>query len=134
MLNQINQFRAEKKLPPLELCKELKMSAEKFARDMAFRNFFSHTGQDGTQPGDRIEKAGYLWTKANAGSSVAENIAAGQKSVKEVMAGWRKSPSHYKNIMNPRFRHAGFGKSSNPQSEFGTYWVQNFGYGATCSA
>jgi uncharacterized protein YkwD len=66
------------------------------------------------------------------GSMIAENIAAGQNSVLEVMREWSKSKSHYKNMVTPEFIHVGFGMAINRQAKYKKYWVQNFGYGVQC--
>ena len=101
---------------------------------MAQQDFLSHTGKDGSSFGERIQSAGYDWTNSRSGSSVAENIAAGQNSVVEVMKGWKNSTSHYKNMTNTKFTHVGFGMSVNQKSKYKKYWVQNFGFGASCKS
>ena len=133
MLQSLNSLRAQKSLPALIMCAPLARSAQNYAVTMANINFFSHTGKDGSTMDQRIQKAGYRWKDSKVATAVAENIAAGQISVKEVMASWRKSKGHYKNMMNPQFEHVGFGKATNSKSDYKTYWVQNFGTGASCS-
>jgi uncharacterized protein YkwD len=49
-----------------------------------------------------------------------ENIAFGQESIAEVMAGWFKSEGHCKNLMNPGFKEIGV-------AQYNNYWVQEFG-------
>ena len=134
MLHSLNSMRAQKSLTPLEMCKPLTRAAQKYARTMAQQDFLSHTGKDGSNFGERIQSAGYNWTNSKSGSSVAENIAAGQNSVAEVMKGWRNSTSHYKNMTNSKFTHVGFGMSVNQKSKYRKYWVQNFGSGASCQS
>ena len=121
-------LRAEKGLQPVKICKTLTISAQKYSRTMAQQNFFAHEGKDGSTPGERMQSAGYDWENSTSGSMVAENIAAGQQSVSEVMKGWKKSTSHYKNMTESKFIHVGFGMSENKKSKFKKYWVQNFGY------
>ena len=67
--------------------------------DMIRLDFFSHTSPSGKGPYDRIKKTGYF--SSCRGYAYAENIAAGQKSEREVFKGWMNSPGHCKNIMNP---------------------------------
>ena len=134
MLQSLNSMRAQKSLKPLEMCKPLTRAAQKYARTMAQQDFLSHTGKDGSSFGERIQSAGYDWTNSRSGSSVAENIAAGQNSVVEVMKGWKNSTSHYKNMTNTKFTHVGFGMSVNQKSKYKKYWVQNFGSGASCKS
>lgn len=132
MLDSINSIRAEKSLMPLKMCRPLVNSAQNYAKKMALQDFLDHTGKDGSTPGSRIQKAGYDWMNSMKGSMIAENIAAGQNSVLEVMKGWRKSKSHYKNMVNPAFTHVGFGMAINERAKYKKYWVQNLGFGATC--
>ena len=134
MLQSLNSIRAQKSLKPLEMCKPLTRAAQKYARTMAQQDFLSHTGKDGSEIGERIQTAGYRWKNSKTGSSIGENIAAGQQSVAEVMKGWRNSTSHYKNMTNTKFTHVGFGMSVNQKSKYKKYWVQNFGSGASCQS
>jgi uncharacterized protein YkwD len=132
MLKSINSIRAEKSLTPLKMCRPLVKAAQNYAKNMASQDFLDHTGKDGSTPGSRIQKAGYDWKNSRKGSMIAENIAAGQNSVLEVMRDWRKSKSHYKNMVTPEFTHVGFGMAINPNSEYRKFWVQNLGFGASC--
>jgi uncharacterized protein YkwD len=132
MLNSINSIRAEKSLTPLKMCRPLVKAAQSYAKKMALQDFLNHTGKDGSTPGSRIQKAGYDWMNSRKGSMIAENIAAGQNSVLEVMRSWSKSKSHYKNMVTPGFTHVGFGMAINPNSKYKKFWVQNLGFGAIC--
>jgi uncharacterized protein YkwD len=107
--------------PPLEFDAELRQSARGHAQDMGTNGFFSHTNLQGQSFADRIRQAGY------GGSPIGENIAAGQSSPAAVMNTWMDSPGHCENIMNPDYRFLGVGFYFAPNSEFGEYWVQNFG-------
>lgn len=132
MLQSLNSLRAQKSLTPLTMCAPLTRAAQSYAATMANKDFFSHTGKDGSTMDERIQKAGYNWKNSKVASAVAENIAAGQISVREVMVSWRNSKRHYKNMTNPKLVHVGFGRSTNSKSDYKTYWVQNFGAGASC--
>ena len=132
MLNSINSIRAEKSLTPLKMCRPLVKAAQNYAKNMAVQDFLDHTGKDGSTPGSRIQKAGYDWMNSRKGSMIAENIAAGQNSVLEVMRGWSKSKSHYRNMVTPEFTHVGFGMAINPKAKYRKFWVQNLGFGASC--
>jgi len=84
------------------------------SKDMNDNNYFSHTGLDGSTPGDRLTAAGYIWT------SYGENIAEGYSDVSSVMTGWLQSEGHCKNIMDAGFKEMGSGSD-------GAYWTQDFG-------
>ena len=86
--------------------------------DMVAHDFFSHTGSDGRNAGDRATAAGYAW------SSWGENIAAGYGSAAAVMAGWMASPGHCANIMAPDFQHVGVAcVKGSAGNRYGNYWT-----------
>jgi uncharacterized protein YkwD len=91
------------------------------AADMARYNYFSHSGRDGSDPAQRVERAGYRYR------STGENIAAGQMNPDDAVAGWIKSPPHCANLMNPAFTEMGAAFAVEPRSEMGVYWTQAFG-------
>jgi uncharacterized protein YkwD len=126
MLARVNEVRARVGLPPLRSCSALRRSAQGYASTMATSNHFAHEGVDGSEPWDRMQRQGYRWRDA------AENIAAGQQSVAEVMDDWIASPEHYANLVNPHVRDVGFGFADDTRSTYGSYWVQNFGRGHGC--
>ncbi|BDP41273.1 hypothetical protein DAETH_12420 [Deinococcus aetherius] len=105
---------------PLTYNAALRTAASNHSKDMALRNFFSHTNPDGLNPFDRMRAAGYTGFTA-----AAENIAAGQSTPEAVVAGWLQSPSHCANIMNAAYRDLGVGYYAG--GSYGHYWTQNFG-------
>jgi uncharacterized protein YkwD len=92
----------------------LESAAAAHANDMYTKNYFSHTGLDGSSPGERIMRAGYMWT------AFGENIAKGFNSEQAVETAWLQSEEHCVNIMNSRFTEVGVAR-------VGSYWVQEFG-------
>jgi len=106
-------------VPPLTWNDVLEKAAMGHAKDMANKNYFSHESKDGSSPYNRVENAGYR-TNGYKSYTVGENIAQGQQSIAEVMAGWFKSEGHCRNLMNPGFKEVGV-------AEYDTYWVQEFG-------
>jgi uncharacterized protein YkwD len=104
---------------PLVWNNYLQKSAEGHAWDMSNNNYFSHTSKDGRKMEDRIVLAGYTF-KGYKSFMAGENIAFGQQSIDEVMAGWFKSEGHCKNLMNPHFKEIGVAENHH-------YWVQDFG-------
>ena len=106
--------------PPLNSSRKLNDAATAHARDMARRKYFEHEGRDGSQPKDRVRRAGY------ESRLTGENIALGPESAEEVVAGWLSSPGHCANIMEPRFRDIGVGVAVG-KKRGQIYWVQEFG-------
>jgi uncharacterized protein YkwD len=107
----INEIRKDKRRKAIRYSPQLEAVAAAHANDMASQGYFSHTGANGSSIGDRTTAQGYKWC------FVAENIARGQKSLEEVMAGWKASKGHYKNMTHKK---AGeFGLARGPDN----YWV-----------
>lgn len=109
--------------PTLRHNSRLASAARSYARRMAVHRFFGHKDRlTGSGPGRRATAAGYEW------SVVGENLAAGYASPRRVVAQWRKSPSHCRNLMDPRFKHLGVGwYDGGRASRWGDYWGQLFG-------
>ncbi|MDH5798566.1 MAG: CAP domain-containing protein [Paracoccaceae bacterium] len=86
--------------------------AQKHADDMAKTGYFSHQSSDGRTLRDRVDAEGFpvCW--------VAENIAKGQISPKEVIDDWMMSSGHRRNIVWPNASHFGLGHAKD-----GNYWV-----------
>jgi uncharacterized protein YkwD len=108
--------------PPLAWNGLLGNAALEHSQDMAEHHRLAHEGKDGSGVGDRARTAGYQWRR------IGENIASGQRSPEEAVAGWLDSPGHCANIMQPGFTEMGAAYAINPASESGTvYWTQAFG-------
>ncbi|WP_121970436.1 CAP domain-containing protein [Leptolyngbya sp. BC1307] len=127
VLRLTNEFRAENGLAPLKANAELAQAAQDYSETMAIGDFFSHTGKDGSNLGDRAERAGYEALR------LGENIAAGQRSPESVVNGWINSPGHRANLLNPNYTElgAGYFKLDNDTGSvnYNTYWTQLFGSG-----
>lgn len=111
--------------PVLRLSPKLTCAARRHSSDMAHRDFFDHVNPDGEQPADRVRAAGYFYQR------VGENIAIGQGTAAQVMAGWMQSPGHCANIMSEPFSELGVGFVSTDEDAepgvLGRYWTQVFG-------
>jgi uncharacterized protein YkwD len=108
--------------PPLTWNETLARAALGHSRDMAEKRYFDHKEPGGSTPPVRATQAGYHWSR------VSENIASGQRTAAEAVAGWLDSPGHCANIMNPVVTEMGAAYAVNPASENRTlYWTQMFG-------
>lgn len=125
-LNLINAARSKSRMcgsrayaaaAPVQWNLLLEQAAQRHSDDMASRNWFSHTGTDGSSPATRISATGYRWY------TLGENIAAGYSTVQSVVDGWLKSPGHCANIMNSRFKEIGMARQINAASRYGSYWT-----------
>jgi uncharacterized protein YkwD len=126
MLARVNVVRALAGVPLVAMCPALMTSAQQYADLMAREDFFDHVGPDGSSPWDRMIASGYRWRQA------AENLAAGQGTVYEVMQTWRASPGHLASLTDPGFTHIGFGYAQSSSARYPTYWVQDLGAGGRC--
>ncbi|MFI6038543.1 CAP domain-containing protein [Streptomyces sp. NPDC051315] len=112
----VNGERGKAGCSPVTLNAQLTKAAQAHSADMASHRNMSHTGSDGSNPGERITRAGYTW------SSYGENVAYGYSTPEQVMAGWMASPGHKRNILNCGFKNIGVGLA-----QPGNYWTQDFG-------
>ncbi|MET7609285.1 CAP domain-containing protein [Streptomyces avermitilis] len=112
----VNSERSKVGCSPVTLNAKLSKAAQDHSADMASHKNMSHTGSDGSDPGARITRAGYIW------SSYGENVAYGYSTPEQVMAGWMSSPGHKRNILDCGFKEIGVGLAQ-PNS----YWTQDFG-------
>lgn len=52
-----------------------------------------------------------------------ENISAGYHTLAEAFSGWRDSPAHNKNMLNPKMRRMGIATAYVAQSKYKVYWA-----------
>jgi uncharacterized protein YkwD len=129
ILDLVNAARAEPRTcggrrfaaaPPLAWNERLGMAALAHSRDMAESQYLDHAAPDGSLPGDRATRAGYRWRR------IAENIASGQGSPREVVSKWLASPEHCENIMDRAYADMGAAYAIDPKRG-SIYWSQLFG-------
>src|SRR5437660_1397706 len=122
-----NQFRRQQGQRELKVNKELAKAAQYFADYMARTDKYSHTA-DGKEPWERAAKFGYAYC------IILENIAYEQSPegfrtpdlAEGFMKGWKKSPPHRKNLLDPDIDDIGVGVAHSERT--GRYYaVQNFG-------
>jgi uncharacterized protein YkwD len=114
--------RAFTAVPALSWNPALANAAAVHSLDMARQRNFSHQGTDGSEVADRVVQAGYRWR------GVGENIAAGQASPEEAVAGWLASPGHCANIMDRSFKDMGAAYAlGGAREKPHVYWTQVFG-------
>ncbi|MCJ0869704.1 CAP domain-containing protein [Streptomyces sp. AP-93] len=116
VLALVNKERAAVGCPVLTVNAKLTKAAQDHSEDMAAHSNMSHTGSDGSDPGQRITRAGYEWR------TYAENVAYGYDTAARVMDGWMNSPGHKRNILDCNVKEIGIGLA-----QPGQYWTQDFG-------
>ncbi|MGW5851070.1 CAP domain-containing protein [Streptomyces sp. NPDC055254] len=116
VLALVNKERAAAGCSALTVNAKLTKAAQDHSADMAAHSNMSHTGSDGSDPGGRITRAGYVWR------TYGENVAYGYSTPAKVMEGWMNSPGHKRNILDCSYKEIGIGLA-----QPGHYWTQNFG-------
>jgi uncharacterized protein YkwD len=130
MLHLINQERIANNVQTLYLEQILNESSEDYSAYMLEEGFFSHTGLDGTDPGDRIRASGFRLTGEWVwGENLAlRDYAAGDTDffdeVLERHNALMDSPGHRANILYSDFSMIGIG------IEIGGYQYLGYDYPA----
>lgn len=119
----INQYRKAKGLKAVKLDAKLTQAARAHSQDLAKWDRISHYGSDGSNPWDRVKRAGYNARVA------AENVGTGQVTFEEVLKGWQNSPGHNKNLLLADVEHMGLALVHDPKTEFKTFWTLVVGSG-----
>lgn len=103
---RINKVRQTKGLQPLDNNERLAQIARNYSRQMAEKNFFSHTGADGSDLQDRVRAGGISYWMVGENLFKSTNVP---QPVPVAVDGWMKSPGHRENILRPVFRETGVG-------------------------
>ena len=119
VLYLVNELRSERGLKPLERDSRLDSAAEAFGKHMARTGVLEHTA-DGMTPAMRVKRRGYAYCV------VSENIAYEYSSrgfspdglARNFVDGWRDSPTHRDNILDPLVTQTGLGIARNARGEF----------------
>lgn len=128
IVQMTNEFRRAEKLGEVKRNRELDLTARLFAEYLAKTGRFAHEA-DGRQPADRAKAAGYKFC------TIAENLALNQASrgfkseglAKQAVEGWKNSPGHRKNMVQPSVTEIGVGVAKAPDADPKYLSVQLFG-------
>jgi uncharacterized protein YkwD len=122
LLELINAHRADNGLSALDFSSTLTDVAAWMSRDMAEKDYFSHTDSLGRDPFQRMADFGY-----NYNTWKGENLAAGSDTPQMTFQLWRDSPGHNANMLNSNFVVVGLAKAYGSGSTYGWYWAAEFG-------
>lgn len=120
LFRMVNQERIANGLTPLRWNKDLAEVGRGHANDMLERCYFSHINPESQGPVGRLSATGNFY----AGSLLGENLALAH-TVDSAHRGLMQSPSHRRNILDPKFEDLGVGAIQNPPH--GIMFVQMFG-------
>ncbi|TSC56259.1 MAG: subtilisin [Parcubacteria group bacterium Gr01-1014_18] len=115
-----NNIRESLNIPPLKTNPQLARAAANKAKDMSGLEYFSHTSPDGKTVADWIVAEGYDFAVSG------ENLAVGFSLPQNIIAGWRKSQTHYANLIDENFSEIGVGIALGRYKEKETVYVAEF--------
>ena len=113
--SMISGYRRNHGLGPVTLDRELMRLAQAQARAMAAHNELGHNA--GGSFADRVRNSSIR------SSAVVENVAAGYHTLAEAFSGWRDSPGHRANMLNPDVTRMGIAAVYAPGSKYKVFWA-----------
>lgn len=93
VVSLLNAERASRGLAPVTIQSQVVAAAEAHSADQAATGVMSHTGSDGSNTGDRLERAGFTWR------GWGENVGAGYRNSEHMFDGWMNSTGHRENML-----------------------------------
>jgi uncharacterized protein YkwD len=121
-LKLINDYRAQKGLGTLKVSAAASCASDFHSRDMASKNYFSHTLASGMSWSENMTRFGY-----NYNTTRGENLAAGNAAADKTFLQWKNSPGHDANMRNPDFKVIGIARAYGADSSYKYYWTTDFG-------
>lgn len=110
----LGAIRKEHGLSPLSPDPTLEKAATQQAEYMAGAGKMAHRTGWGRDFASRMHDNGVR-------GAAAENVAYGQKTAKDVLAGWMTSKGHRRNMLDPTFGHFGLASAEDGQGR--KYWA-----------
>lgn len=120
LTNAVNRERRAAGLGSVAHNTTLAGAARAHGCDMVTKNFFSHTGSDGSNSQTRIARTGYR------ACFTAENLALGQTTVAQAMTDWMNSPGHKANILHTSAQQIGIAVVRPSNANGPLRWVMVF--------
>jgi hypothetical protein len=79
----------------------LSQAASAKAADMFVNNYWAHVSPQGTDPWSFVTSSGYQYQHAG------ENLARDFSNSRDIVTAWMASPTHKKNLLDPRYKDIG---------------------------
>jgi uncharacterized protein YkwD len=113
----ISAYRRQQGLGGVTVSPTLTRIAADHSRRMAAANRMAHIlpGQGSFR--QKLTSGGYF------SSTAGENIAAGQDTLADVLAAWRRSPGHNRNLLLRSATEIGIAVAVAPESRYKTFWT-----------
>lgn len=116
-----NELRAGLKLTTLTENTRLDEAAAEKVSDMFLNQYFAHVSPQGRGLEYFLGLAGY-----KNYVTVGENLAMGYKDANEVMAAWKKSPTHYANLTESNYSQIGVALAGGSYSKVDTVFIAQY--------
>jgi uncharacterized protein YkwD len=110
----ISLYRRNNGRDSVALDPDLMAQAQAQADAMAARDKLSHEVSGSLT--ERLDRAGFRK------STAVENVSAGYDTMAEVFSGWRQSPPHNANLLEPGVRRMGIAAAYNPRTRYKVFW------------
>lgn len=105
VVDLLNAERASRGLPAVAWHDQVAAAASLHSDDQAAHRQMSHTGSDGSNTGDRLDRVGFDWR------GWAENVGAGYPTPAAMFEGWLNSDGHRANMLG-NYRYVGVAVTS----------------------
>ena len=113
--SMISGYRGNNGLGRLTVDPELMRMASEQAHAMAAHDRMDH--DIGRPFAERIKNSQFR------GSVAVENVSAGYHTLAEAFSGWRDSPPHRANMLNPNVTRMGIAAAYSPTSKYKVFWA-----------
>lgn len=113
----ISAYRRQHGLGGVSVDPTLTRIAANHSRRMAEANKMAHVLPGQGSFTQKLRSGGY-----NPGTA-AENVAAGQKTLDDVLAAWKRSPGHNRNLLMSGITSIGIAVAVSPDSRYKTFWT-----------
>ncbi len=111
VLSSVNKARRNVEVKSMSYDEDLQAIAQNFAAHLVINAIYSHSDKLGNNPIERAKEAGIEgW--------VAESIVWRHRKPVQAIDWWKQSPTHWKNVSNPRFVRAGVGIAEEPNGGY----------------
>ncbi len=116
-----NELRSSLSLKALVESPKLNAAAAKKVEDMFINQYFAHVSPRGLDLEHFLALVGY-----RDYAVVGENLAMGYANAEEAMAAWKKSPTHYANIIDENYSQIGVGLAGGTYSDTDTVFMAQY--------
>lgn len=120
IINLTNEIRQNLGVGLLTESQKLDEAAMYKVEDMLVGQYFAHTSPSGTRLSDWMKKVGYNYAFGG------ENLAIGFEDASGVIEAWKKSPTHYANMIDPDFKEIGVGAISGQYNQYDTVLIAQY--------